>query len=83
MIRPDYILGIEVLDTHQKKKRTRILAVAKLIKKNKVVKTDSFIAILEFNGIRKKVAKEYIDALLTLKWIKSDGVKLTWIKDQN
>jgi len=81
MIRPDYILGPEVLDSHQKKKRSRILAVAKLLKKSGVVNTDKFIASLELNGIRKVVAKEYIDALLTLKWIKSDGENLTWIKD--
>ena len=53
----------ENLDTHQRKKRERILQVAKTIQTRKQVNTKKFIAELGMNGLRKKVAEEYLETL--------------------
>lgn len=79
MLRPEYCLGAEKLDTHQNKKRERILAVAQILATRKLVHTAKFIVELEFNGLRRKVAKEYIDALIDLDWLTTDGNHLLWV----
>jgi len=70
-------LGLE-LDNHQVKKKKRIRAVAEILRYRRKVRADKFVAELEFNGIRKSVAQEYINTLLVLELIKTDGAFLIW-----
>ena len=78
LLKPEYCLGPEKLDSHQKKKQERILAVAQILATRRMVMTAKFLAELQFNGIRKTVAKEYIDALIDLGWLSTDGNFLLW-----
>ena len=82
MLWNEYSLGVQVLDSHQRKKRERLLAVANIIANRRMVNTNQFIAELELNGLRKKVAKEYLDTLITLELVKADGEFLIW-NEQN
>ena len=59
-------LDPNVLDSHQRRKRKRILAIEKsLLEKGKIEYT-RFLAELQYSGIRKKVAEGYIEVLKDL-----------------
>ena len=72
------LLGPELLDSHQKSKRRRIQAVAELIKKRIEVDYKKFLAELQYAGLRKVVAEEYLVALDEMELIVITGGKIIW-----
>jgi hypothetical protein len=76
----DFPISYPNLDSHQRKKRERILEVARTIRKKGRVHTKKFIAKLEINGVRNLVAISYLDALSTLELITNDGEYTVWVE---
>lgn len=63
-----------LMDSHQQRKRERIRAIGDLIEKRRRVDYKRFLAEMQYHGIRKKVAREYLDVLRDLGMIRfSDG----------
>lgn len=58
------------MDVHQKKKHQRIVAIAKLNRGR--VNYKEFLAEMQYQGIRGKIADEYIQVLKDLNMIKRD-----------
>jgi len=77
-----YVLQPTQLDTHQQRKQMRIRQVAIELTSRKRTPTKPFIAFLEYNGLRKTVAEEYINALIALGWAKYEGEYLVWCESE-
>jgi len=78
IIENSYIIPPNQLDTHQQRKQVRIRQVAIELARRKKITTNSLIAILDFNGLRKTLAEEYINTLIALGWAKHEGKYLIW-----
>jgi hypothetical protein len=68
-----------VLDTHQQRKHRRIIAIERMIKERGMVNYNEFLAELQYYGIRKKVAEEYIDVLKDLRKIRFEKDFIYWV----
>ena len=79
MVRVDWNID-DVVDSHQSRKSRRIRAIVRVLERKVRVNYKRFLAEMQFNGIRKSVAKEYLDALKDLKWI-DIGDYITWIAE--
>jgi hypothetical protein len=66
------------MDSHQQRKHRRIKAIAAVIEKRRRVNYKVFLAELEYQGIRKSVAEDYISALEDLGWIHCKNGDIVW-----
>jgi len=78
----DVWIDPNLLDSHQQRKHRRIVAIADVVRKRGKVDCKRFLAEMHFHGLRKKVAEEYIDALIDLGMIKFDKGYLVWNKQE-
>lgn len=68
----------QLMDSHQQRKHRRIMAIAEVIKKRRRVNYKQFLAEMQYHGLRKKVAEEYLEALKHLGLIKHDKDDIVW-----
>ena len=68
----------DTIDSHQSRKNRRIKAIAEVLKSKGRVNYRQFLAQMQFNGIRKSVAKGYLDVLKELGMIKHDKENIVW-----
>ena len=59
-----------LMDSHQQGKHKRIMAIAELIKKRQKINYKQFLARMQYQGLRKTVAKDYLEVLKDLGMIK-------------
>ena len=71
-------IPLDLLDSHQQQKAKRILEVARTLRRLERTDYKEFLAKLQFRGIRKIVAIEYLDALRDLKRVKIDKSDIVW-----
>ena len=69
----------DVVDVHQLQKSKRIEAVARVLKRKCRVNREKFLAEMQFNGLRKQVAVEYIEVLKTLGKVRIEGGDIVWV----
>ena len=58
-----------LMDSHQQRKQKRIMAIANLVKKKGKINYKQFLAEMQFNGLRKIVAEEYLEVMKDLQLI--------------
>lgn len=68
----------DVLDSHQRRKKRRVEAIANVLKNKGRVRYDKFLAEMEIIGIQQKVAKEYLGALEVHGEIRVDEGEIIW-----
>ena len=78
VIQSDGWIDPSLMDHHQQKKHQRIMAIAKLIKRRGTVKRRQFLAEMQYHGLRKIVAEEYLEVLKDLEMIKIDKNNIVW-----
>jgi len=74
----NYWISPHEMDNHQQRKHRRIKAIAKVIERTRNVSYKRFLAEMQYNGLRKSVAQEYLDVLKDLGWISCDNDDITW-----
>jgi len=67
------------IDTHQTGKHKRINDIVRVLERKRRVDYKRFLAEIQFIGVRKKVAEEYLEALIDLGVIKRDKDDIVWI----
>lgn len=67
-----------LMDNHQQRKHKRIMAIAEIIKRRGRVNHRRFLAEMQYHGLRKRVAEEYLEALKDLDMIKFDKGDIVW-----
>lgn len=72
------VIDPSTLDSHQQRKQRRIKAVAKVLESRVKVKYKEFVAELQYNGLRKQVAEEYLEALRDLGKIVITEEHIVW-----
>jgi len=72
----------QLMDSHQQRKHKRIMAIARVIHKRGKVDYKRFLAEMQFQGIRKIVAEEYLEVLKDLEMIKFDKSQIVWNVEQ-
>ena len=70
-----------LMDSHQQRKYRRVEAIANLIRNRHVVNYREFLAEMQYHGLRKKVAEEYLDILKDLGKIRYDKGYVIWNED--
>jgi len=70
-----------LMDSHQQRKYRRVEAIANLIRNRHVVNCRKFLAEMQYFGLRRKVAEEYIDVLEDLGKIRYDKGSIIWNED--
>ena len=70
-----------LMDSHQQRKQKRIMAISNLLKKKGKVDYKQFLAEMQFNGLRKIVAEEYLEVMKDLDLIKFENENIIWIGD--
>jgi len=68
----------DVIDAHQTHKSRRIKAIARVLKRKGRVNYKQFLAEMQFNGMRKSVAKEYLEALKDLGIVEHEKDDIVW-----
>ena len=68
----------DVIDSHQSHKNKRIKAIARILKRKGRVNYKRFLAEMQFNGMRKSVAEEYLEALEDLGTIEHEKDDIVW-----
>ena len=68
----------QLMDSHQQRKHKRVMAIAQVIEKRQKVNYKQFLAEMQYNGLRKSVAEEYLEVLKDLGWIKVDSNDIIW-----
>ncbi len=68
----------QLMDSHQQRKHKRILAIAKILERRQQVDYKQFLAEMQFHGLRKIVAEEYIDVLKDLGLIRFEDSEIVW-----
>jgi len=71
-----------LMDSHQQRKQKRVMAISNLIKKKGKVDYIQFLAEMQFNGLRKSVAEEYLEVMKDLELIKYENEDIIWIGDK-
>ena len=72
----------DVIDGHQAQKTKRVRAVARVLERKGKVNYKQFLAEMQFNGLRKSVAEEYLDTLKDLRMIRIDKDDIVWNDQQ-
>ena len=72
------LIDPSLLDSHQQRKFKRVEAFADVIRKRGKVEYKVFLAEMQYYGLRKKVAEEYIDVLKDLGKIRFDNGHIIW-----
>jgi hypothetical protein len=62
----------DVTDTHQRQKTNRVRALARVIERKGRIDYKQFLAEMQYNGLRKNVAEEYLEILKDLRMIRID-----------
>lgn len=68
----------QLMDSHQQRKHRRIMAIAKVIERRGRVNYKQFLAEMQYHGLRKSVAEEYLEALKDLGKVKFDKGDIVW-----
>jgi len=68
----------QLMDSHQQRKHRRIMAIAGVIRRRGKVNYKGFLAEMQYHGLRKKVAEEYLEVLNDLDWVKFDKGEIVW-----
>jgi hypothetical protein len=68
----------QVMDSHQQRKHRRIRAIANVIERRGHVNYKKFLAEMQYHGLRKCVAEEYLEVLKDLGWIKCENEEIIW-----
>lgn len=68
----------QLMDSHQQRKHNRVIAIAKLIERRVRVNGKMFLAEMQYHGLRKKVAEEYLEALKDFGLIKFEEGYIVW-----
>jgi hypothetical protein len=68
----------QLMDSHQKLKHKRLIAIAQLIRSRRVVNYKQFLGEMQFNGLRKTVAEEYLEALKDFGLIRFENDRIVW-----
>lgn len=66
------------MDSHQQRKHKRIMAIAEVIRSRGRDDYKHFLAEMQYHGLRKKVAEEYLEVLKDLGMIKFDKGDIVW-----
>lgn len=72
----------DYIDSHQTSKSKRIRAVARVLRNKVRVNYTRFLAEMQFNGMRKKVAQEYLEVLKDLELIKCENEEVVWVGEK-
>ena len=72
------LIDPNVLDDHQKRKHRRVMEFARAIRSKEKVDFRRFLAEMQWYGLRKKVAEEYLDILKDLGKIKIESGFIYW-----
>lgn len=72
----------QLMDSHQRRKHKRIMAIAEVIKRRGRVNHKRFLAEMQYHGIRRKIAEEYLEVLKDLGMVKFDKGDIVWIDRQ-
>lgn len=73
----------QLLDIHQKLKYRRIVALAELIERRHTVGYKRFLAEMQFHGIRRNVAEEYLEIMRDMDLIRLHGDRIVWNNQQD
>lgn len=73
------LIPIDLLDVRQKEKRARIEAIANSLEKEVIVSYTKFLAQMQHDGLRPKIAKEYLQVLQDLDLILIIDDEIGWI----
>ena len=68
----------QLMDNHQQRKHKRIMAISGVIKRRGKVNYKRFLAEMQFHGLRKSVAEEYLEVLKDLGIVKFDSNEIVW-----
>ncbi len=68
----------QLMDSHQKLKHKRLIAIAELIRSRHVVNYKQFLGEMQFHGLRKTVAEEYLEALKDFELIRFEDDLIVW-----
>lgn len=68
----------DVIDGHQAQKTKRVRAIARTLERKGRVNYKLFLAEMQYNGLRKSVAEEYIQLLKDLAMIRIDKDDIVW-----
>jgi len=66
------------MDSHQQRKHRRIMAIARVIERRGRVNYKHFLAEMQYHGLRRRVAEEYIEVLKDLDKVKFDKGDIVW-----
>lgn len=72
------LIDPNTLDSHQQRKRRRVIAFAKVLKDRQQVEYKRFLAEMQYLGLRKQVAEEYIEMLTDLGRIRTENGYIIW-----
>lgn len=81
MVKVDWNID-DVIDGHQAQKTRRVRAVAKVLERKGRVNYKQFLAQMQYNGLRKSVAEEYLEMLWDLGKIRIDKDDIVWNDQQ-
>jgi hypothetical protein len=73
----------QLMDSHQQRKHKRVMAIAKVIERRGRVDYKRFLAEMQYHGLRKSVAEEYLEALKDLDKVKFDKGDIVWNGKEN
>ena len=68
----------QLMDSHQQRKHKRIMAIAEVIERRGTVNHKRFLAEMQYHGLRRKVAEEYLEVLKDLGMIKFEEGDIVW-----
>lgn len=71
----------QLMDSHQRRKYRRIVAIAQVIERRGRVNLKRFLAEMQYHGLRKKVAEEYLEVLKDLGKIRYEKGDIVWNGD--
>lgn len=80
----DIWIDPQLMDSHQRRKHKRIMAIARVIEMRGRVNHKRFLAEIQYNGLRRCVSEEYLKVLKDLELVKCDNSNIIWNgKDEN
>jgi len=68
----------QLMDSHQQRKHRRIMAIAEVVERRGRANYKRFLAKMQYHGLRKKVAEEYLEVLKDLGIVKFDKGDIVW-----
>ena len=76
--RSDGWIDPQYMDSHQQRKHRRIMAIGEVIERRGRVNHKRFLAMMQYHGLRRKVAEEYLEVLKDLGMVKFDKGDIVW-----